>query len=782
MHIYYLKYNNYYNRKFKREASLPDYLTYEVARTENLALWNPADGVETSIVANIDIPFGAAQPDYAVLQGDTIDDYINSRWFIMEMVQLRKGQYRVSLRRDVIADCIEVLENTTNFLAQRGFVEQNNKLVLQPEDINVNRIKTSETLIKDETGVPWLIGYLNKSVQTKTISGALDVEVSETYDNLTDWPYYKYTTEWFNGYVSDDSTGFTLYWNAGDPFAFYWNRSWDIRTYGVTQNSDTKEFANPKGYQTQKTWAITFPSLEEVTNAFKNISWINDIKNNFKIHTFQETEAITSLEDSVISVGRDENKRYYQIVLTSEQHNHRETINRSEAESEAPTIRNICENTLRGTLEGDSTDSHVYIFYTTGMRYKLSLIDITTEKGFKYTIPADRPHLNDAPYDMFAIPYGAYNGLGDKTLAMKAASAAIADFNVGSSSELYDIQLLPYKPTLSETVITDITNNLDNNKVIGKIYWATESSFSKTILLDKPIGVKNKKIDHICDKYRLVSPNYSGQFEFTAAANNGISGFKIDATYLPINPYIRIAPLFGGLYGREFGDARGLICGGDFSLPAVNDAWVSYQQNNKNYNAIFNRNIESLEFTNNINRRLDRIGAGVGIVQGAASGASAGMVGGPITAVAGGVTGLTASLFGGIADIALNESLRQEQLSLTRDLQSLNIGNIQAQPYSLAKTTSFTANNKIFPILEYYTCSPEEKALVEAFLENNSFNLGAVIPFKTLLTTRYNEKARQWIQGRVVEFPNNFGEDYHFAAVLNQELAQGYSFKEYTEV
>lgn len=776
MHIYYLKYNNYYNRKFKREASLPDYLTYEIARTENLTLWNPADGVETSIVANIDIPFGAAQPDYAVLQGDTVDDYINSRWFIMEMVQLRKGQYRVSLRRDVIVDSIEVLENTTNFLAQRGFVEQNNKLVLQPEDISVNRIKTKETLIKDETGVSWLVGYLNRSYSGGTFNGNMEITPYKEYASFNDFEYNNYFTEWFKGYTSDESTWFTLYWYK-TPFVLNnWIRSWDIRSSSIKQNSDWKS-ATTVGYMTYiNNKQEDYPTLEAIQNTFGSNTWIPDIKNRFGIKSLQETNDLLSWKNTIIKVG----DLYYKITIEEESFVYEETLNRTDAYNSANTIRSLCENTLHGSLKETLSGSSVYTFHSSGVRYKLHKEELHTDAGFSFTIPADRPKLDDAPYDMFAIPYGKYNNFGDEQIAMKTASILMAALNVESSGNLYDIQLLPFAPKLSNTT-TDIKNASD--AVIGKIYWSTESTETKTILLDNPLGLSNRKLDSIINLYRIVSPNYSGQFEFTTAANNFLYGFNIAYTYVPFNPYIRVAPIFGGLYGQEFNDARGLICGGDFSLPAVNSAWISYQQNNKNYNAIFNRNIENLEFTNNINRRFDTIGAVVGTAQGAASGAATGaQLGGGFGAVAGGIIGGSASAIGGASDAFLNERLRQEQLSLTRDLQRLNLGNIQAQPYSLAKTTPFTASNKIFPILEYYTCSEEEKALVEAFLENNSFNLGAVIPFKTLLTTRYNEKARQWIQGRVVEFPNNFGEDYHFAAILNQELAQGYSFKEYTEV
>ena len=393
---------------------------------------------------------------------------------------------------------------------------------------------------------------------------------------------------------------------------------------------------------------------------------------------------------------------------------------------------------------------------------------------------SSRPRLNDAPYDMFCMPYDTYDNLGSKDLYMKAATAIMATLNVGSSADLYDVQLLPFSPTLSTTT-TDIKDVSD--KVIGKIYWANESSFSKTILLNNPIGVDNKKIDNICNKYRLVSPNYSGQFEFTAAANNGISGFKVDCTYMPISPYIRVAPLFGGLYGKEFNDARGLICGGDFSLPVVNSAWVSYQQNNKNYQAIFDRQISNMEFNNDISRKMDIINSITGTISGTASGAMAGSMAGPWGAVAGAAVGTVASSAGGIADIAINESIRQENMSYTKDRFTLNLGNIQAQPYSLSKTTAFTANNKIFPILEYYTCSEREKLAVASQIAQYSMNVGIIGTLKEFHSNSWSYKdiqARKYIRGVFTQI-KGINDDFHLLNTINQELSRGIYFDEYTE-
>ena len=73
---------------------------------------------------------------------------------------------------------------------------------------------------------------------------------------------------------------------------------------------------------------------------------------------------------------------------------------------------------------------------------------------------------------------------------------------------------------------------------------------------------------------RLVSQNYSAIFEFSPAKSGGVDGFLADCTYKPWSPYIHIMPKLKGLSGDNFvsiDDARGLICGGDMSLPQLSN-------------------------------------------------------------------------------------------------------------------------------------------------------------------------------------------------------------------
>ena len=224
--------------------------------------------------------------------------------------------------------------------------------------------------------------------------------------------------------------------------------------------------------------------------------------------------------------------------------------------------------------------------------------------------------------------------------------------------------------------------------------------------------------------YRLCSPNYNGQFEFSATKNGGVKGWNISCTYKPYTPYIKVSPIFGNLYGEDFGDARGLICGGDFSIGQTSDAWVGYELQNKNYQVMFDRQITNMEVNNAVQRKLEAWSIGAGALQGAASGAmGGGMAGGVWGAVAGGAVGGLSSLGGGFMDRKLNEELRQEQLSFAKDNFGYQLQNIQAMPYSLTKVGSQTADYKMFPFVEYYTCTDIEKEALRSKINWNGMTI-----------------------------------------------------------
>ena len=260
------------------------------------------------------------------------------------------------------------------------------------------------------------------------------------------------------------------------------------------------------------------------------------------------------------------------------------------------------------------------------------------------------------------------------------------------------------------------------------IIYPKNNSFS--VALDYNLTLKESmKIDSQTDLYRLVSPNYQGSFEFNVAKNGGaVNGFIADCTYKPYTPYIKVSPNFSWLYGSNYGDCRGLICGGDFSIGFLQDAWENYQLNNKNYQNIFNREIQNLDVNQGIQRTQQYLSGGLNIARDTIAGGVGGglATGSPYGAIAGAVVGGIGSGVGYAADMNLMERGLQEQRQFSIDKFRMQLGNIQALPYTLTKVGAFNINSKVWPFLEYYTCSEQEKEALKMKIQYEGMTVGVV--------------------------------------------------------
>lgn len=797
--LYFLVYNNSYNQTFRREKTLTDYLKYQVGEVIGTFLWNENDGVNTSVTLNYEHSAAQLEPDYCIVY-NTEEGIITSRWFVTEMRRTRNGQYIVSLERDVIADSYEILPQL-KVKAIRGLLPQDNSLIIQKEDISVNQIKTKEQLIKDATGVPWIVGYIAQKADStfNKVTGLTSYErPNQVAGGFENFPYWANTT--YRDHAATPFKGIPYDFDVN--FNFLWSRNYGINKVLHTdievQIQDRVFFADQgyhqtiEGYYRSGNFNIEIPSVEEVKNAFHDKDlWYNEVVAAYDFPTQAEIDAFIKMDGQIIqdtSTGK-----FYKYTLKRTRFVDRKNWDSAAAKEKFPTINNTIKTQLNAA-ELSPIGSDVIKTMAAYWQYTLELEEQVSVPTYTYEISTTRKHTKDAPYDLICIPYGEFNGVGSKELALDLSAQIINQNAVGANGVIYDFQILPYCP-LQNWNINELTENIDYTKVkdsasatLAYVYYCDRSSFKNSFSLQEPVTVEDKKIDYVCNSYRFVSPNYNSQFEISAAANGeGFSLINVSCTYMPFNPYIKVAPAFGGLYGKDFGDARGLICGGDFSLPIVNDAWVSYQQQNKNYNAIFERNIQSMEFTHGVQQTQDIINAVVGTIGGIATGAS-GFAIGKGWGIGGTILGTVGSAATGIADIFTNRQLRQEQIDLTKDMQVLNLGNIQAMPMGISKTTAFNADNKIFPILETYTCSLSEKAAVIELLINRSFTIGAIMNLKDLLNTSWyaptengSVAARNWIAASPIAFPQNFGKDSHFTAALASRLSQGYYFDNWEE-
>lgn len=790
--IYCISYNNYFNRTVKREESLAAYLganNENVRYTEANFNFNPNDGANAVITVGRSANPANSYGDYLLV---VENGEIASRWFILDEERLRGKQYRLNLRRDIVADYYEKVLNSTAFI-EKGLPNEDSTLIFNSEGIPFNQIKKGETPLIDDSKMAWIIGFVERENEAKTISINSTVVPDFKVENLNDWQYYKYLE---SGVASNDRPVMNAYVIRNTPpdVAAIPER-W---TFGSTKMGVTVEDDLTASYIYENTQT----NMKNYLNGYRT-GVRGRVTNNYKnyftnLPTQNETDfyGIQSTNGKIIQVGTN---TFYKITIDrSEKYSQEVTVTEDKNGGDLYTyMQNIFDN-APGRKSG--TGSPIY-----KMSLSLTLLKpvLTPVVEGEYTIgyPAKTGRLinKNAPFDLFCIPFS-------NDMKIKAASSefqANKEFAMSIGSEIarslgaacYDVQLLPFCPmtgfTIEDNGTTFNINSTDakrttfvknaNNENVYALFWSAASSGTKNIFKSDgtPYAtVSDKKIENECDFYRLVSPNYNGQFEFSAAKNGGVRYFNVDYTYLPFSSYIHVNPDFSELYGQDFNDARGLICQGDFSIMYLSDAWVNYQVQNKNYNNIFDREIQNMDTVHGIENTQKRI---AGAINAAATGAAVAAAGsgiiGKVVSAGAGVIAAGASYAGAEADILFGNKIYEENKSYKKDIFEYSLDNVRALPNSIAKTTAYTENNKIFPVLEYYSCTEEEKNILANEIAQRGMTIGSIDYISSYASNTWEYKgivARNFIKAQLIKTDI---EDNHIADVLSTELAKGLYFE-----
>ena len=289
------------------------------------------------------------------------------------------------------------------------------------------------------------------------------------------------------------------------------------------------------------------------------------------------------------------------------------------------------------------------------------------------------------------------------------------------------------------------------------------------------------KISNECEFMRLASPNFNGMFEFKLSKfEDGLHYLNVDCSYKPFSPYIKLNPDFSGLYGADFNDATGLICGGDFSLPTISDAWIQHQLSNKNYQNIFNRQIQNLDANQQLAQDQlkwqNTVGMLTGGIGGMTGGAALGMkTGNPYIAAGGAFVGAVAGLGLASAGAEKNQEWldrqQQEAKSYTVDMYNYQLGNIQALPQSVSKSSPLTANNKIWPILEKFSCTDAEKTVLKNKIKYNSMTIMAIGSLSNYAISSEFDKV--YVKGQLIRL-DTINDDFHVIDAIYQEVNKGF--------
>lgn len=782
--IYLLKYNNYFNRIAKKEATISGYLINEyLLGTISNVNFNPNDGVDTELLIGKGDWADGTIPDYLISYNSDSDF---SRWFVIEASRTRAGQYKLTLHRDVVIDYYNDVINAPCYI-EKATVQSTSPFIYNNEDIKFNQIKQSETLLKDETNCPWLVGYFARTNggSTTTISGSfassLPADITLAGD-ISTWQYYNYTQNY--SFVSANVNHVEFFTMSGGSSSQCKQNVLDLTTASKTMTG--------LGYiwDSGVTIASNIPGDTTRRNNFLSNLYNNTLSYLGTLNTYVLTDKggsgthasiMRSLVNKVIKYVSGAEDKYVRVELIEDTASLglQSVAVSSNAYQAFETIKNGTPG-LSGT-----GNVNAYKYNGTLGRMKLRLVDIPSPQ-ISVNIPANRYHCADAPYDIFAIPYGNISFVNPSITVSKDISMNILNALVEANpSVIYDVQLLPYCPV--RNIIQGNTLSLNNDTKLYSLVHDTNNVNYSVVLnvsaatgtfdipLATPVTITEPKVQNQCDMYRLCSPNYNGVFEFNAVKNGGIASFNVDYTYKPYSPYIHLNPDFNNLYGSDFNDSRGLICQGDFSLAMITDQWKQYEISNKNYANIFNRQIENLEITQKAQRTSEIANLITGSVTGAVSGAlTGGMLGGTVGGIAGAATGAAASLAGGIVDLNISDKLRAENISYTTDMYNYNLDNIKALPDSLAKVGAYTANNKLYPFLEYYSCTAEEKQAFRDKLKYNGMTVMAIGNINDYIQyTPANE--RQYVKGKIIRI-ENLAEDYHLLHQIANEINMGVFF------
>ena len=779
MTLYILKYNNYYNRIVKREVDLSSYLTKGELVAQFNTNYAPGDGVSMRQVINSE-----AYGDYAIYaEGNTIV----SRWFIIEASRNCKGQFGLTLRRDLVVDNFDTVLNADTFI-EKAILPDNDPMIFNNENMTVNQIKSFVKPITDASHLAYIVGYVDKgfSQEKHTIPKSALATVNTLASFESDW-------------------GSSL--NVYDKDSL--NPTWQINTkaygLGITINVkfDKNNNISSVGHPDYKTNVLLeYSKYETLENAIKSADKTNLINALSQDSPQPIKDMATLLSYNGKLVLDTANNTYYRINITSVADKFTYNVPAS------GTSYNALNAITKSVIKSDANDK-AFVIEVQGNKYSYTKTAVSVD-SYEYTVDINHQALNDQIYDMFVIPY--WTGIATLTRigvgttqafgpdGAKAGLAVANDLIKANSSngKLKDIQILPYFPMpsivtedssfafpISEIKLPDTTyvswiKDSKGNNVNG-IIWCNQSQFEFTTRVKDGWGqtiphTDNVKLSNECDFIRLVAPNHQSIFEFNPAKNGSRTNdliFDVECTYKPYQPSIHVKPQFDKLYGPNdlYKDERGLLFSGDFSMTQGTDAWTQYKRQNVNYLNIFDRQIQNMEVNNKIQNTqsgissaLGAIGAGVGI------GAITGNVGGGIFA------GVTSGL-AGAADLGMQKALQSEALDYKKDMFNYQLGNIKALPDTISKIDAFNNVFALWPIVEYYTCTDEEKKAVANKIAYNSMSVGRIGKIKDFKDNKWSYgdiTSKGYIKGSLIRV--EIDEDTQYVNELANEIYKGVYF------
>lgn len=401
----------------------------------------------------------------------------------------------------------------------------------------------------------------------------------------------------------------------------------------------------------------------------------------------------------------------------------------------------------------------------------LQFSEAATDISTTVDTPSNRTHLSEQPYDMFVlinesnIPYkiGTTDYVSNHEININMAQA-ICEAAGGAA---YDVQIVPFNPIRGAILADGTINWLNydshaikdaNNNVVGHYILCSSADLKFTLEKDElKFNPSDYKLDYNTRQYRLCSPNQETIFDFSPSVNGGIDTWEVTANYRPFASYIKIQPTWKSWYGEATyngsTDFRGLVYNSSLCVTQLNDAWSNYVSNNKNFQQLFDNQINTLTKQQSI--ELNAMEETLGWRS---------YTGMPISSIA--------RVIGGSKDIEMQRELNNVALSKLNTDFKYQLDNIQSMPHTIKKLTNINGDTRVFPYIEIYGCSEDEE---------KSFNLKMKYTGYTIMTTGYcwdylKVGEETFIQADLIRLDLSFSEetaDNHMAVEIAAELDKG---------
>ena len=717
-----------------------------------------------------------------------LDTDTDRRYFITGYTQLSGVKYQLSLLRDIISENPTLWAQETAYISS-GTATDYNKY--KRWDLPYTNTKVKEERLNINGKSSFFVYYVNTQTLTDNVLSEADLKISYTsipgitgFDysvdsiaaldnsNLINYggntPGAVYTIDnvnvFFNWVGDIPYTELKLLGNSGyynGPYAtgkwYKYRMNYDMDK--TAENSFSYSVLDADGkdptYYTDTDNALTgnvlhipmfldnimVGSFQTRTGFFNDGTAKNLLRDQLKVvidaqPTFtgrQPEETIASVDKYVGKIIYNSGDgKVYTVDKTTSENQLKGPLHKNSYGAFVNTIKNI-SFPYYFTKDGNETTSYGakdikgygnFINYTARQKfatYTLRELGVATKFNFNFKANV-RKLPRSAVRCVNIVSDDTQNGISDSDIAQALMMAQTNAINAaGDTGRILDVQFLPF------SLATEASEDFKINDAGIKATFLDTDDFEFTTDLEDLTSI-NKE----CDTIKIVSPSRASQYLFRPYNNDGIMEFKTKITLRPYNSIIYVRPSTKGLLIYDYDDKDCLVISEDFSLTNVTSEWANYIYNNRNYNDVFERQIQGREFERAWERRVeDAQKKSDEWTSRNISAQKASVYTGNlpiISSVAGAIgTAFQDQTYLQMAQIdrQYNEALYQEGIQISRDLFNLQLENIQSQPLVPSKITTLDA--KLLPgvYLEYYSTNPTELQAINDFYRFNGNRIDA---------------------------------------------------------